>query len=517
MLIIHPNIRIDSDGAQTGALLVREGEVVATGDDARRLAGADDAVIKPDCACLMPAMSDAHAHPWGLGQRAGVIDLRGAGSPAEVMRLLGSDDAGAAPIGWVMGSGWDDNRWAGAGLKLAELDAMFPGVPVFLLRVDYHAAWVNSAALRMAGIGPGWVSPGGGRAVMDARGEPTGLLIDDAMEPVQALMPPVSLTEELRVFEERARMYRKYGVATVHNAYVSVAQQAMMRELSAAGPLPLRIYSMIDGTDAALEPLLAAGPVRDPAAMLSGAAIKFFADGAMGSRGAQVWEPYLDGSMGLEVTSAAVLAERARALMAAGWQVCVHAIGDRAASHVLDAYEGVPDAQRAAARPRLEHAQMMRHEDIARMGRLGVIASIQPVHMVSDSPWAPKLLGAERMDRVFAFARMVQAGCRLAAGSDHPIDDPSPWRGIEAAVRRVNRAGEVFYPDQALGRVEILRAYLEGAAWAARWEGRLGRLERGYVAEVIGLTGDPWTCEAAQLGELEVCWGAGAVLDQQGW
>jgi predicted amidohydrolase YtcJ len=509
MLMIHPNIRVNSRGDVTGALLVRDGDVVALGDDARRLAGADDVVVRPDCACLMPALIEAHAHPWGIGQRAGVCELGGCGSAAEALGRLAAHGVGAS--GWVLGSGWDDNLWGGEALGIAGLDALFGEAPVFLLRVDHHAALVNTAALRAAGITAGWEPARGGRAAVDGAGRLTGLLVDGAMEPVQALIPEPTLEDDRRLFERSAAMYRGLGVCAAHNALVSVAQQRMIAAMAAEGPLPLRIYSMIDGMDAGLGELLEAGPVVDP--MLSGAAVKFFADGAMGSRGALLWEPYPDGSSGLEVVGADALMARVPGLMEAGWQVCVHAIGDRAASHVLDAFGAASQAARRRVRPRLEHCQMMRHEDIARMGALGVVASVQPIHMFSDTPWAPALVGEARVGRLFAYRRMWEAGCVIAGGSDYPIDDPSPWRGIAAAVGRVNRAGEVFEAGQALPREVALGAYLEGAAWAGHMEGRLGRLERGFLAELIGVELDPWTCEVEALGSQRVC----CSLRSQSW
>jgi predicted amidohydrolase YtcJ len=511
-LIVHPNIRLNSRGDATDALLIRAGKVAARGDDARRLAGAEDRVVRPDAACLMPALIEAHAHPWGLGQRAGVCDLRGARSSAEVLGRLARHPGAPTSAPWVLGEGLDDNLWAAGDVLTAEaLDRLLPGVPIFLRRIDYHAAWVSGEALVRAQITPGWTPPGGGRAEVDEAGRLTGFLVDDAMDPVLALIPAATLDDARLLLEAHARLYRALGVATVHNAYVSVAEHRALAPRADARPC-LRLYNMIDGTDAALGELLEAGPERD--VRWAGCAVKFFADGAMGSRGALLWEPYDDGTLGLEVTPAQVLLSRVPALLEAGWQVCVHAIGDRAAAQVLDAYEAASSSVRQATRPRLEHCQMMTHADIARMARLSVIASVQPIHMSSDSPWAVGYVGEARRERLFAYETMRRAGCVLAGGSDYPIDDPSPWHGLHAACTRINRAGGVFGAGEALARRDALRMYLEGAAWAGFMEGRLGALEMGCEAEVIGVDVDPWACEADALREVRVVWGLGEVMGQ---
>lgn len=500
MLLRHERIYTGPEGTHTHALLVREGRVVARGERAIALVMEGEKILRPEGACVMPALMDAHIHLWGVGQREGVTSLRGMASPDLVIEALAS--AGPAPCGWVLGAGWDQHAWGAGTLSRAALDAIFPDIPVCLHRHDHHAVWANTEALRRAGLLEAR-SIEGGRVDVDAQGRPTGLLIDEACEPVLEAIPATTEAEDEAVLRRVAAELREVGVVGAHMAWVEPERVAMLERLHRAGDLPIRVHCMIDGMSDRLPALLARGPRRDPDAWLSTASIKFFADGAMGSQGAWMFEPYVGGGDGLSVVSPETLLERVPGLLAQGWQVATHAIGDRAAHEVLRAYAAGTSADRAKTRPRLEHAQIMRAEDIAWMGELGVLASIQPIHMRSDAPWADRVLQPHQLERLFSWRSLADA-THLSSGSDFPIDDLNPWHGIATSMTRRGAGGEVFRPDHALTRQEAIAAYTTGAAHAAHWEEVWGQLGPGFLADMIAVDVDPFTASPDEIWETRV-------------
>ncbi len=512
MLILHPKIFLAADPIHTtDALLVENGLITAVGDEAKQL-GSGHEIVKPDGACLFPALADAHVHLWGLGIRANTVDLRGMTVP-EIYDAL--EAAERHTSGWVFGVNWDENIWKdGNRLQISELDRRFPDTPVCLRRVDFHALWVNSKALELAGIGTNFECGANGRVGRDATGKLSGLLVDKAMRPVDRIIPALTAAEDRAVFEETATMLKQFGIASAHMAWVSVDRLQMLQEMHAQKTLPIRVYAMIDGLDDALPEVLARGPVHDEDGWLSMRAIKFFADGALGSRGARLLEPYLDGSYGIQIHGDNELADHTKLLMESGWQVAIHAIGDHAAREVLDAFQTVREQVRKELRPRLEHAQMVCREDCSRFEALQVIASIQPIHLRGDVVWAKEILHPEQISRLFPW-RELAPHTSFAAGSDYPIDDPNPWHGIAAAIMRRDANDCEFSVDQALTRREILGAYTHGAAFAAHWEEIVGQLRPGYAADIIMLDRDPFTETGRSIRETKVerMWLGGVSVD----
>ncbi|MEM1349078.1 MAG: amidohydrolase [Myxococcota bacterium] len=512
ILLEHPQIYLDSRGEATDALFVDAGRVRATGQDARQLAGPETRRIRPDGACVFPALADAHIHLWGIGQRLGTISLRGARHPEEVYRRLAGADPADTPHGWVLARDWDQNLWPlGETLSRERLDQLFPNVPVALIRIDNHAMWVNSEALRRAGLHEASEVGPDGELGRDASGRLTGHLLEGAKKPVWAAVPDVSEEEDEALFRQNARALRAFGVATGHMAYMQPRRIAMLERMATEGPLPQRCYCMIDAQAPELEVVLERGPRHDDAAMYSVRAIKFFADGALGSLGALMLDPYRDGSYGLAIADHLELTERIPRLLERGWQVAVHAIGDAGARNVLDAFAASTEAARRATRPRLEHAQTVHPEDMARFGELGVLASVQPIHMYSDSVWAHRVLHPEQLERLFSWRDLLEV-THAPCGSDFPIEDPNPWHGIATAVTRANAAGGIFRPEQAMSRHEALAGYLDVAAWAAHWEGALGVLHPGACFEAIALPHDPFACAVEELWSMQPTAGYGAVM-----
>ena len=490
MLILHPKIYLDPQGHTTDALLSDGQRVLAVGERARQLArqGRHEQV-RPEGACVVPALADAHAHPWGLNQRPGTRSLVSAKDTERVYALLQqwlheSPD----PEAWLIATDWDQHAWSDAQqLSLARLDALSGPRPLALMRVDHHALWCNSEALRRAGLSAGE--------------QPTGLLVDEAMQPVLRAMGSTTRQEDEAMLMEYARRLRAWGITCVHQAYMSVARVELLESLRQEGRLPLRVYGMIDGLDADLDALLERGPVRDDQALASTACVKFFADGAMGSRGAMMSDPYLDGTRGMPVTPMSELARRIPQLARRGFQVAVHAIGDQAARELMQIYASVPAADRARVRLRHEHAQVVDDQTLRQLGALGVVASVQFIHLVSDMPWAHRVVGPAQLERLFRW-RDLQEVTTLAAGSDAPIDDPHPWRGIAAAMSRQDREGRTHDARQRLTFQEALAAYTTGAAWAAHWERDLGQLHPGYVADMAVLPLDPFEVSPEALRHL---------------
>lgn len=495
MLIEHPRIYLDATQAHTDAILIRDQKVVTTGDEARHGASSSDVILRPDGRCLFPAPGDAHIHLWGLGLRAGTVDLRGLDADEALEALA---EASPRDDGWVFATNLDEHQFRrGQQISRRQLDRLFPNHPVRIHRVDRHAIWVNSAALKRAGIDEDFKPGDGGDAERDDNGKLTGLLVDAAMMPVLNAIPETTLAEDRATFLDSAQKLREQGVAFCTIARCPVAHIEMLEDLADDRALPLHIDALVAGTDDALDDWRRQGPIERSEEGLRIAGIKFYADGALGSSGAHLLQPYRQGKRGLKMHSEGFLKQRIPELMKDGWQVAVHAIGDAAAREVLDAFEQVPPAVRRALRPRLEHAQMIAPEDMQRFSELDVIASIQPIHLRSDAPWAPKLLTEAQLRRLFPWRSIMPAV--LAAGSDYPIDDLNPWHGIATALTRQGANGVPFRPEESLTRSEILAAYTGGAAFASHRESELGALHPGFRANIVALDTDPFEAEPDEI------------------
>ena len=310
------------------------------------------------------------------------------------------------------------------------------------------------------------------------------------MKPFEAVLPPETIDDDRKTYLESAAMLRGFGITTAHKAWMPVDRLAMLEELRDRGELGVRLHLLFDCNDPNLGSIVTRGPWADD--WISARGIKFFADGALGSRGAAVHEPYLGSdARGIVVETPETMNHRIPAFAADGWQVAVHAIGDRAATHVLDAFARIDANDRTKTRPRLEHAQMLTDADVARFGELGVIASLQPIHMYSDAAWAHEALSPTQLDRLFRWHDLSKV-TRLAGGSDFPIEDPNPWHGISVAMTRRHRNDGVFHVEQCLTRQQALALYLEDGAWAGFVEDRQGQLRVGFHADWCTLDTDPF-------------------------
>ena len=508
-LVLHGGkvVTLDPARPEAEAIAVRDGAIVAVGSDGDVLALAGDATRRIDLGgrMVLPGLTDAHGHIRSLGEQIDSLDVRGVASVEEVARQVRARAAGMAPGDWVTGGGWDQNLWPGE--KFPDhrpLSEAVPDRPVWLSRIDGHASWANRKAMEAAGITRDTADPPGGVIERDARGEPTGIFIDNAQDLVAAVQPKPTRQRIKAWIELALRRCAEAGLTSVHDAGVGEEEVAAFRELADEGRLPLRVYLMWSGIGGAylsgaatpFEDLLSRPPLVNYRDRLTLRAVKLMIDGAMGSRGAMFFEDYADdpGNRGLPVMPPEAVEKAATLALAKGYQVCTHAIGDRGISLVLDAYEKALAASPAAdPRMRIEHLQCVARGDVARLKKMGVIASMQPSHATSDMYWADERVGPERGRGLYAWRWVLGDGVRLAAGSDFPVDPEKPLIGLQSAVTRqdLKRWPEGgWHPEQRMTLDEAIRAYTEGAAYAAFEEKTRGRIAPGYLADLTVIAKD---------------------------
>ena len=390
------------------------------------------------------------------------------------------------------------------------LDAIIPDRPVFLRRVDGHAAWANSEALKRANITAETPDPEGGEIIRDDKGAPTGILIDNAVDLVFEVIPEVGPEETRRRIKLAAEHCVAHGLTGVHEAGVGWKRAQVYRDMAAQGELDLRVYAMYTDNPATLEKAYAEGPVFTDGDMLTIRAIKLYADGALGSRGALLLEDYTDqpGHRGLPVTAADHMREVMTLGGEAGFQICTHAIGDGANHLVLDLCEEVlGDLKPTDARWRVEHAQILAPEDIPRFGRLGVIAAMQPVHCTSDMDWADERLGEDRLAGCYAWRSLLDSGAHLCYGTDFPVEKVDPLAGLFAAITRTHPDGTPiggWQPQEAVDAATALELYTAGGAYAGFEEEKGGRIGEGFRADLTVLDGNPVACKPADLLKMKV-------------
>lgn len=469
------------------AVAIANGTIVAVGTDAEITALRPARVIDAAGATVTPGLIDAHCHLYGLGVDQDSVSIRALPSEAESVKVVAAA-AATRPAGeWLLGRGWDQNRWPGQQFPTkASLDAAVGDRPVVLRRVDGHASWVNSKALAAARIDRTTPDPAGGKIVRDDKGEPTGVLIDNAGDLVEAVMPVA--TPEIRERRIRAAAQEAVaaGITAVHEMGIEDATALVYAKLAGDHALPLRVYAFLAGDPGHLDRLsIAPAP---PIGRFQMRGVKFFADGALGSRGARLYEPYLDDpkNSGLWVTEPAKLMRAVDAAVAHGWQVAIHAIGDAGVGSVLDAYLAAERAHPGDHRLRIEHTQVITLKDVDRMVAARAIASMQPTHATSDMPWAEQRIGPTRILGAYAWRTMLDRKIPLAAGSDFPVEDVPPILGIYAAVTRQDAKGNPaggWYPAQKLTLDEAIAAFTSGAAYAEGAEAT-----RGVIA--VGRAGD---------------------------
>ena len=458
---------------------------------------------------VMPGFIDGHGHVMGLGLQALRLDLSQARSLTEAQTMI-RDYAAANPgQKWIIGRGWNQEIWKLDRFPNAdELDAAVADRPVWLKRVDGHAGWANSAAMKLAGISPTTKSPPGG-AIDVARGVPTGIFVDAAMELIQRTVPkPFSKDRDL-AFVKAQEQLLSFGITSIADMGTTTEDWNSFRRAGDRGALRIRIFSYAAG----LEPMLeVAGGEPTPwlyDSKLRMAGIKLFTDGALGSRGAWLKAPYADkaDNRGLSLISDTALRNQMSRAAMDGFQLAVHAIGDAGNAQVLDAFDELALTFTGDRRWRVEHAQILSPNDILRFARNGIIASMQPVHQTSDRTMAEARLGPARLSGAYAWKSILNAGGKLAFGSDLPVESPNVFAGLAAAITREDATSEPFggwQPQEKVTREEALAGFTTWAAYASFAEGKVGRLAPGLYADFIFLDRDPLLATPAELRATKV-------------
>ncbi len=497
---------LDKSRPTATVLAVRDGRIVYVGDDPSGLAGPDTKRIDARGAAVIPGFIDSHAHMEGLGDQLETLDLRNVRSVAEVARLVRKAAASVPKGTWIRGRAWDQTNWGGRFPSADDLSGAVPDHPVFLVRVDGHAAWVNRKALEIAGVTAATPDPHGGRIHRDASGNPTGILIDSAQGLVARKIPRPTSDDTRRRLAAAARECARLGITSVHDAGIGEQALSAYRDLIAGQELPVRVYAMIGGPGKLWQQYLKRGPeIGDRLTVRS---IKLMADGALGSRGAALLAPYSDepGNSGLLMLDRAQIEKIAREAVAAGFQVNTHAIGDRANRTVLEAY-GAALGGKNDRRFRIEHAQVIAPSDFELFVKYSVIASMQPTHATSDMRWAEQRLGPDRVRGAYAWRRFLSLGVPVPNGSDFPVEEPNPIPGFYAAVTRQDRAGnppEGWMPDQRMTREEALENWTRTGAYAAFEEKWKGALAPGMAADFVMLSKDIMRVPAAEILDTRV-------------
>lgn len=505
----------DSRRPRAEAVASRDGRIVAVGSRAEveSTAGPTTRRIDRPGAFATPGLIDSHVHLSELGAGREEIDLRGVASLDEVARRVKEKIESLPGNGWITGQSWDQSLWPGGAFPTkATLDAVAPDRPVWLRRVDGHAGWANSEALRRAKISQTTKASSDGQILRDDEGEPTGVFIDGAMGLVAHAIPLATKAELSQRILEGQKIVVQAGLTGVHDAGVSPLEAEAYRDLDRMGKLKLRVYGMASLPDQGEVAFLKKAPVvprKD--ARFSLRAVKIFVDGAMGSRGGLLFESYSDdpGNKGLLLIEPKTLEAITVEALRNGWQVCTHAIGDRGNALVLDAYESALKSVPHAADPRLriEHAQVVRKDDVARFKVLEVIASMQPSHSSDDMRWADARLGPGRVDGAYAWRWFLDAGVPLAFGSDFPVEIVNPFWGIYAAITRQDEKGEPsggWHPDQKMSLEETLKAFTAGSAFAAFAEDRLGILKEGMRTDLTVVDRDLFKSTPAEVLKAKV-------------
>jgi hypothetical protein len=504
LIVVNARVyTVDDARPLAQAIAVRGGRIVFVGDTRGALAlkGEQTRVVDAGGRTVIPGMTDAHGHIAGLGNSLAVVDLTGASSYDEIISRVAAKAKTAAPGEWIEGRGWDQNRWADTRFPTHDkLSAAVPNNPVALGRVDGHATLANKKAMDAAGLSATTKDPAGGHIERAADGSPSGVFVDNAQNLIGRVVPGPTRAALKQQVQAAIAEAQRWGLTGAHDAGAGPEVLDIYEELGKVSQLNFRMYAMISGgrsESAVLDRWFQRGP---QSGLYGGTlwirSIKMYADGALGSRGAALLEPYTDDpkNTGLLVTDPAFIQEIAVKALKNGFQVNTHAIGDRANRLVLDAYEAalaaVPTADH---RFRIEHAQILHHDDIPRFAKLGVIPSMQASHQTSDMYWAGNRLGEGRLYGSYAWRSLLDAGVVIPNGSDFPMEQVNPLISFHAAFTRQdadNWPPAGWHPEQRMTRDEALKSITIWPAYAAFQEKELGSLSPGKYADFVVLDQD---------------------------
>lgn len=527
---------LDDKNSVFEAIAVKDGLIYDLGTSEKLLKKYSD-IEKIDLknSIMLPGFIDAHGHITGYGENLLQINLVGTNSQEEIADLVRTKANQIEKGKWILGVGWDQNDWHDKSWPdHLILDKAAPDHPVALTRIDGHALWVNKKALELAGINKSTSNPDGGEIKKDKNGNPTGVLIDNAMNLVYKVIPSPTEEELINTVLVSARNLIKYGITSVHDMGVSERTIQVYKKLADDGLLPIRIHAYVDGIGETWKKYLQEGKlVGYSNNFVNVDGIKLFVDGAMGSRGALMSEPYQDdlGNYGLLLLNENEIYKVTKDALTKGLQVATHAIGDSGNFLVLNAYEkAINELNPADHRLRIEHVQVIKPEDAERLAKLKVIPSMQPVHATSDMPWAEARLGPGRVKWSYALRMVLNESKMIAGGSDFPVENPSVLEGIYAAVTRQDKNGlprnskdvenlvkekkwvlskegikdplnfeNGWYPDQKLTIDEAVKCFTKWAAYAVFEENKKGTIEIGKWADFIVLDKDLFKIEPKEI------------------
>jgi len=492
---------VNDDQPTAEAIAISGDRIVGVGTNAEMLSSfKPERVLDLKGKPVFPGFIDSHAHMENLGAFLMNLNLVGTNSIEEVQKLVAQRSKGTHSGSWIRGRGWDQNRWPLKVFPAREsLDEVAGGLPVYLTRVDGHVVWVSTRVLELAGITRETPDPPGGRIVRDSNGEPTGIFIDNAIDSLDARIPEPSLDERTEAVDRAVKTCIEMGLTGVHDMGVDLAGIEIYRQLIARNRFPFQVYIAINGVGKAWEHYLETGPeIGGMKGRMTVRAIKIYSDGALGSRGAALIEPYSDdkSNRGLTLTSTETMSAVARSALENGFQMCTHAIGDRANHIVLNVYENTLNSneiKRKDARFRVEHAQVIALDDIPRFQKIGVLPVMQQTHCTSDMYWAEARLGPKRVKGAYAWRSLLEHGSIIPGGSDFPVESPNPLWGFYAAVTRKDHSGWPdggWHAEQVMTRDEALKSFTIWAAYAAFEEGIKGSIEKGKLADLVVLSDD---------------------------
>ncbi len=456
-------------------------------------------VVDAKGATLVPGLVDSHTHVVELGQKLRRVDLTDVATEEEAVARVQAA-ANTTPKGdWIVGQGWDEGAWAARYPTAELLSARVPDHPVYLASLHGFAGWANHLALARAGITKATKNPVGGEILRDARGNPSGVVLNRAVPLLAEAVPPFTDGQLKDALLEALRAMARDGYVAIHEAGVDSRSMRAYEALDNEGQLPIRVYVMLSARDAELSRAwLSKGPDTTNGKMLTVRAVKAYYDGALGSRGARLLEDYSDapGHRGVSGEGYGFDRSLVADMMASGFQVGIHAIGDAGNRETLEFIEGVlrehPSAK--SARHRIEHAQVVHPDDFARFAASGLIASMEPPHAVEDKAWAETRLGPERISGAYAWRSMRQSGVRLIFNSDLTGSDHRIFYGLHSAITRRDREGrpaEGWHAAQRMTPEEALRGYSTWAAYAAHWDAETGVIAAGRWADLTALSIDP--------------------------
>lgn len=511
----------DEELVEFEALVIQNGKVLDKGSSDEMLTTYESFDrVDGEGKTLLPGLIDAHAHVMGLGYQELDVNVAGIESLDATLQKVKEYADENPELQWITGRGWNQVLWEENEFPTAaDLDRVVDDRPVYLTRIDGHAAWANTRAMELAGISRDTPDTQGGRIIRDPQGDATGVFIDESMSNISSVIPERTPEEDEKALELALQEMARYGITSVHDARTTPDTWEMYKKFADQGKLITRIYAMVAGTGGHYDEMASNGPINSYAEdLLALRSVKISADGALGSRGAALLDHYHDdpGNRGLLFYSQEELNRMLLKGASDGFQMNIHAIGDAANRQVLDGFEFVEEelGDQSALRHRIEHAQIVALEDIPRFAELNLVASMQPTHATSDMNMAEDRVGPDRIRGAYAWQTFLEQGTVIAGGSDFPVEHVNPFFGLYSAVTRQDHEGMPpggWYSEQKLSRVEALEAFTTGAAYAAHQEEVIGSLEEGKWADFILIDRDFFTVPASEIWKTEVLetWVAG--------